>query len=362
MNNIKNFLNQDFKFGNIFKEKIKTKDLTVFFRQLAIMFSANVQISDIFQILLNQEDNKLKPIIKDLLDKVENGHKLSDALSFHPKIFNKYYISILKSGEATGNLDESLNFLADELEDNYDTLSKIKSALTYPIFILITMVGVIGIIITYVIPKMTEVLQETGGELPMITRVLISISSFLVNNIILIIVIIALLVFVCIKYYNTDNGKRFFHSLLLKIPVFGKIFQKIYIARISKNLYVLTRSSVSLIESLSITSDIVGNKIYEDIIDDVSEKIKNGERISLSFAEHKEIPIMFIGMISIGEKTGKLDYVLEKISSFYLRELKNITNSITSLIEPIIMVFLGIVVALIVAAVLLPMYSLSTQI
>lgn len=350
------------KISDIFKERISIKDLTVFFRQLAIMFSANVQISDIFKILLNQEKSKLTPIIEDLLDKVENGYKLSEAMALHPKVFSKYYISILKPGEATGNLDESLNFLAGELESSYDTLNKIKSALTYPIFILITMFVVVGIIITYVIPTMTEVLSETGGELPMITQVLISISKFFINNIIFIILGLLLISFICIKYYNTNEGKKFFHSLLLKIPIFGKVFQKIYIARMSKNLYVLIRSSVPLIESLYITADIVGNKVYEDIVRSATEKIKNGERISLSFAEHKEIPIMFTGMISIGEKTGKLDYVLEKIASFYIRELKNITDSITSLIEPVIMVFLGVVVALIVAAVLLPMYSLSSQI
>jgi len=347
---------------NIFKERINIKDLTVFFRQLAIMFSANIQIADIFKILINQGSGKLKPIIEDLLDKVENGYKLSEAMAFHPKVFSKYYISILKPGEATGNLDESLNFLAEELENNYDTLNKIKSALTYPIFILITMVIVIGIIIVYVVPTMTDVLSETGGQLPMVTRVLISVSKFFINNTIFIILGVILVSFLCIKYYNTDKGRKFFHALLLKIPIFGKVFQKIYIARISKNLYVLTRSSVPLIESLTITADIVGNKIYEDIIRNATEKIKNGERISIAFAEHEEIPIMFIGMISIGEKTGKLDYVLEKIASFYTRELKNITDSITSLIEPVIMVFLGIVVALIVMAVLLPMYSLSTQI
>lgn len=364
MNNIKNLLNKELNLGFLFKEKVKTKDLTIFFRQLSIMFSANVQISDIFKILISQNDtNKiLKKITKDLLEKVENGYKLSEAMNFHPDVFNKYYISILKSGEATGNLDDSLNFLADELENNYDTLSKVKSALTYPLFILITMIGVIGIIITYVIPKMTEVLAETGGQLPFITRLLISISSFFVNNILFIIIFIILLAVVCVKYYNTKKGKIFFHSLLLKIPIFGPILEKVYLARMTKNLYVLLKSSIPLIEALLITSEIVGNKIYENIIIKSSEKIKNGERISLAFAEHKQIPIMFIGMVSIGEKTGKLDYVMEKISKFYIRELKNITDSITSLIEPIIMVFLGIIVALIVAAVLLPMYSLSTQI
>lgn len=362
MNKIKKFLNQNIDLKSIFNKNIKTKDLTVFFRQLAIMFSSNIQISDIFQILLNQNKSALKEIIKDLSNKIEDGYKLSEALSFHPKVFNKYYISILKSGETTGKLDESLNFLATELEDNYDTFNKIKSALLYPIFIFFTMIIVICIIIIYVIPKMTEILLETGGDLPLLTKILISFSNFFVDNIIFIVLVIALIIFCCIKYYKTINGRLFFHSLVLKIPVFGKILQKIYITRISKNLYILTKSDIDIIESLHITSEIVGNNVYENIIKKVSEKIKNGEKISLSFAEFKEIPLMFVGMVSVGEKTGKLDYVLEKISNFYTRELKNISNAITSLIEPVVMVFLGIVVALIVASVLLPMYSLSTQI
>lgn len=360
MSNFNDFLHKDINIE--IKRKVKLKDLAIFFRQLAIMFTANIKITEVFKILLNQEKNSLTPIIKDIISKVDDGCKLSEAVSYYPKVFNNYHVSIIRTGEMTGKLSESLNFLADELEKDYDTSNKIKNALIYPVFVLITMIIVVNVITIYVIPKISTILLEGGGELPLITRILIAISNFFSRNIIFILLVIALIVFISKKYYNTEQGKIFFHKLLLKLPIFGKIFNKIYITRIAKNLFVLIKSNIPIIDSLVVLSETIGNKIYEKIIIDATDGIKNGEKISIAFSNNEYIPQMFVEMLTIGENTGELGYVLEKVSNYYTRESEDITNSLTSLIEPIIIVILGILVTFIVLSVLLPIYSLSSQI
>lgn len=356
MSSLENLLHKDIKI-----RKVKSKDLAIFFRQLAIMFDAQVSITEIFETL-SKEKNNLSYIIRDINKKIQGGEKLSDALSYYPKVFNKYYISIVRAGELSGNLTRSLNFLADELEKNQDTFGKIKSALAYPIFTIITMIIVVIVITLYVIPKMSDVLLESGAQLPVITRVLIAISTFFIKNAIIIVLIISGIIFALTRWYKTKDGELFFHKLILKLPVFGKIFEKIYVTRITKNLYVLIRSEIKLVDALEITSDIVGNRVYEDTMLKIASDVRNGERTSVAFSKSNKFSDLLINMISTGEKTGKLDYTLEKITDYYVKELNNATGTITSLIEPIVIVFLGIIVVFIILSVLLPMYSLSSQI
>jgi len=363
------FINEEKQ--NIFKKeiniaflnKISKKEIVIFLRQLAVMFDASLPIVQSFKIIAKQTENpKFKRIINEIADKIEGGAKLSYVMSKYPEVFSDYYVNMVKSGETSGNLDEVLNYLADQEEKSYDVMSKVKGALTYPIVVFVAMVAVFIIMMVYIVPKMLGAVTEMGGELPLPTKIIISTSYFLKDNIILIIIFFIILTISIILLLGTKKGKRTFHLLQIKLPMIGKFFQKIYLTRFTKSFSTLLRNGVPIIQSLRVAGDIIGNEVYKEIIEETISRAEDGDPISAIFSEHEDvIPVMVTQMILVGEKTGKLDYVLEKISSFYERESSNIVDSVVELITPLIIILLGIVVAVIVSAVILPMYNMANQ-
>jgi len=346
-----------------FLNKINKKEIVIFLRQLAVMFDASLPIVQSFRIIAKQTENpKFKRIIKEIADKIEGGAKLSYVMSKYPEVFSDYYVNMVKSGETSGNLDEVLNYLADQEEKSYDVMAKVKGALTYPIVVFIAMVAVFIIMMVYIVPKMLGAVTEMGGELPLPTKIIIGTSNFLKDNIILMIILTIILVVSIIIALGTKKGKRTFHLLQIKLPIIGKFFQKIYLTRFTKSFSTLLRNGVPIIQSLRVAGDIIGNEVYREIIEETISRTEDGDPISAIFSEHEDIiPVMVTQMILVGEKTGKLDYVLEKVSGFYERESSNIVDSVVELITPVIIILLGIVVAIIVSAVILPMYSMANQ-
>lgn len=342
--------------------RVKTKDLVIFSRQFAVMLKAAVPIVKALRILVKQTKNpKLQIILIEVADNVDGGMKLSQAFAKFPKIFGDFFIAMIKSGETSGRLDEVLEYLATQQEKDYDLMSKIKGAMIYPIFI-VCMLFVVGIVMMIVVvPKLTSILQETGGKLPMSTRILIAISGFLASYWWFLIILVVL-IFVGLKYFQrTPTGKKSFDYFLIKIPVFGKLFQRIYLVRFARSLATLSSGGIPLVNSLSITSEIVGNSVYREVIDKTVDEVREGNTIASVLTESKEIPSMVAYMVGVGEQTGKLDTVLEKLSDFYSREIDNLVTNLVSLIEPLIMVVLGVAVGLMVAAIIMPMYNLASS-
>lgn len=343
--------------------RISSKDLVIFSRQFAVMISANVTIVQSLKILVEQTVNlKLKIIISKVAAEVDGGEKLSDALSKYPDIFSNFYVNVVKSGETSGKLDEILNYLADEMEKDYDMMSKIKGAMIYPIFVLcgLTVVGVIMMI--YVVPKLTGILSETGAELPLTTKILMGTSGFLANSWWMILLVIVAVFFGLRFYASKPFGKKQIDYFKLKLPIFGKLFQLIYLVRFTRSMNTLIVGGITISDSLKIASGVVSNKIYQQLIEQTIAEVDDGNSISSVFSKSNEIPKMVSQMLIVGEKTGKLDIILERITGFYSREISNIVANLMTLMEPIIMVIMGIAVGIMVAAIILPMYNLASQV
>ena len=342
--------------------KVTAKELVVFSRQFSVMLKASVPVVKALRILTKQTNNpKMQAVLSSIAHDVDGGMQLSKALSQHPKIFSNFFVAMIKSGETSGRLDEVLEYLADQQEKDYDLLSKIKGAMIYPAFILTSLVVVGAVMMIFVIPKLTGILTETGGELPSSTKILIGTSDFMAHYWwLLLFVLVALIV--GIKYFiSTKEGKKYWDWLIIKLPIFGGLFRKIYLVRMSRSLATLSEGGIQLVNALQITSEVVSNQVYKNILEETIAEVQDGNSIASVFLQKKEIPTMVSYMVDVGEQTGKLDVVLNKLSDFYGREIDNMVANLVSLIEPLIMVVLGVAVGLMVAAIIMPMYNLASS-
>jgi len=341
---------------------IKNKDLVIFSRQFSVMISASVPVVESLLILVDQTNNiSLKNMLSEIAFEVDGGAFLSDAFSKRPKIFSDFFVNIVRSGESSGKLDEVLNYLADEMEKSYDMVSKIKGAMIYPVFVLTGLVAVGFVLMIFVIPNLTSILTESGTQLPWSTRVVIGASQFLQSYIIFILIAIVAAAMLIRMYLRTYNGKRNLDIIKLRMPIFGTLFKYIYLMRFTRSLSTLLKGGVTITRSLEIVADVVGNIIYRELILQTLESINDGNPLSTVMENSNYIPKMVPQMIAVGEKTGKIDTVLDRITSFYSRESSNMLDNLSKLMEPLIMVIMGIGVGIMVAAVLLPMYNMANS-
>ncbi|MFH1451201.1 MAG: type II secretion system F family protein [bacterium] len=343
-----------------FFQRIKRRDVFVFFRQLAILVDADVPLVQSLKILGDQESNsQFKEIILKIAAKIDGGASFSKSLSDYPKLFSSFAVNLAKTGEVSGGLKESLEYLAEHLEKEYYLISKVRGAMAYPGFILGAFVIAGILVMTMVIPNLTSILTESGQELPWSTKLVIFSSDVLKNyGWLLFLLLVGLSVFVW-KYNQSKEGKAQIDAIKLKIPIFGKILQKTYLARLAESLSVLIKGGVSIVEALSISGNVVGNAVFAKIIFQARDDVKVGKTISSSFENYKEIPPMFNQMIRTGEKTGKIESILSKLSVFYNKEVENVVNNLSQIIEPLLLILLGIAVAILVFAVFMPIYGLA---
>jgi type II secretory pathway component PulF len=345
---------------NIFN-KVKNKDVVIFSRQLAILFEAQVPIVESFEALINQtEKASFRMILSDILNDIEGGMSLSKALSRYPNIFSHFYISMIKSGEASGKLQEVFSYLADHTERSYYLLSKIRGAMMYPAFIIGAFVVVGFLMMLFVVPQLTSVLEETGQDLPFTTKILIGASNIVKDwfwGIIILPIIAAIGLW---RYQKTPRGKEAMDEILVRIPVIGNLLKKVYLSRFAENLSTLVKGGLPIIQALRVTGDVITNQVYSNIIIEAIEEIKGGGNISTTLSKYpKEFPRFVTQMVLTGEKTGKLAKVLENVSDFYQREVDNMTGNLTQLIEPVLIVILGIGVGGLVSSILVPIYNIA---
>jgi len=343
-----------------FLNRIKPKDLVVMSRQLSVLVSATVPIVRAIKILVQQTKNvKLQNALKKIADDVDGGSKLSDSMARFANIFSNFFVSMIRSGESSGKLDEVLNYLADQTEKDYELRSKIKGAMVYPAFIMTSMFGLGAAMMIFVVPKLTAVLLENGGELPLTTKMLIAVSGFLVNY--WWIVLIALIgSIVGIKYaLKVNKIKVAWDEFKLHIPVLGKLFQFTSLVRFTRSLQTLVTGGVPLPDALEIVAAVVGNETYRTLLLNSIKSIEQGQSLSYELSKSKVVPQMIHQMINVGEQTGKLTEILGRITDFYTREINTVVASLVTLIEPMIMILLGVAVGAMVSAVLLPMYNMA---
>ncbi len=340
--------------------KPKGRDIVIFTRQLATLIEADMPLTEGLRTLSRQVDKPaLQRIISDIADAVEGGSSLSGALDEYPKLFSPFYIKLVRSGELSGKLHSSLSYLADYLERTQAITSKIRGALAYPAFVLAAMIVVGIIVVSFVLPKMLVIFEESGlTELPWTTKILIWITKFFNGNIWYLLVAAVLIGVGVWRYLSTENGKTEFDRIKLKLPVFGKILMSLYLSRIGESLATLIKAGISILDAIRITADLAGNRTYQAVLLDAEEHVRGGGTISDTFSQYPEVPALMTSMIAIGERTGKLEYMLDHVSRFYRTESENVIQNLSQLLEPILILVLGAGVAFMIVSVLLPMYSM----
>jgi type IV pilus assembly protein PilC len=338
---------------------IKLQEISRFTRQLAAMTSAGLPLVQCLDILVSQAENKtFAQKIQQISSDIQVGSTLADALAKHPQIFNSLYCNMVSAGEASGNLDGVLNRIAEYQEKAEGLRRKIKGALTYPVIVSIIAVLVTGVMLTFVVPTFAQMFQDLGGSLPLPTKIVMALSNFLRHYILFIIIAIIGMIIGYILYERTENGKFTIDTIKLRIPILGDLVRKSSISRFSQTLSTLLTSGVTILEALSITAKTAGNKVLEKGLFRTLERISGGLSIAEPLKDTGVFPPMVIQMIAVGEKTGDLSGMLSKISDFYKEEVDAAVDALTSIIEPIMIVFLGIVIGGILISMYLPMFNL----
>lgn len=358
----KNGLSGLLKFGH----KVKSRELVVFTRQLSTMVSAGVPLTRALATLQSQTESKYFNTVIGAINKdIEGGMPLATAFSKYPNIFSDVYVNMVHAGEAGGILDEILKRLASQVEKDASIRKKIKSAMAYPMVILsITILAFFGIMI-FIIPKLGDILKDLGGEnaeLPVYTQALLSASGFMQQNVVFIVIILALGIFGLRRYIKTPNGKYKLHSLLLRLPIIKVVIIKIAIARFARTFASLMSSGVAVLDALEVTGGAIGNKVIEAELKQAAVHVKNGKQLSETLADSKHFPAIVAQMLAIGEETGQIDTILLKVAEFYEEEVDAVIDGISSLIEPLMIIVLGSIVGLIAASVMGPIASLSQNV
>lgn len=345
------------------KKNIPIKDKIIFTEQLGVMIKSGISIVEGLRALEEETENKnFALIIKKIVSDIEGGTPFSAALGKHPAAFSEIYINMVRSGEQSGKIDIVLLRLASQIEKEYELKRKIKGALAYPIFVMIALVAVLVLIITFVIPQLKIVFDDAGVTLPLLTRILIGLSLFFKEDGLFILIALIVVVIAGIQFRKTKSGKRIFDTLILKIPVFGLLLKKSYMAQFTRTFASLVSSGLPLMDVFRVAGKTTGNILYETEIAEMATEIKAGQPISTTLKKSKLMPKMVGQLASVGERSGNIDEVFDTLADFFDRDVDNITSNLSTLLEPIIMVVMGIGIGLVIVAVFQPIYGLVNAI
>jgi type IV pilus assembly protein PilC len=340
--------------------RISNRDIVILSRQIATLFEAQVSALRVFRLLAAEVESKpLSRALSEVADDLQGGSPISAALAKHPKAFSAFYVNMVRAGEESGKLSETFGYLADYLDRTYDIISKAENALIYPAFVICVFIGVMALMLTLVIPKIAATLLDAGQELPIYTRIVIGISTFVVNYGFFLLLALIALGFYVWRLSKTESGRAALDGAKLSVPYVGDLYKKLYLARIADNLSTMFISGVAVVEGISITASVVENEIFAEALKETAEAVKGGSSISEALGAHAEIPGIMVAMVKVGEETGELGKILQTLAKFYEREVSNAVDTLVGLIEPVMIVLLGAGVGVLIAAVLLPIYNLA---
>ncbi len=346
----------------ILLRRISDKDVMIFTRQLSVMLKSAISPVETLRALVVQIENpEFRDKILTLAEKVDGGSSLSQAFSLFPGVFDQFFISVIRSGEATGKVADSLNYLANHLEREYNLRHKIRGAMIYPAFVILVFIAVIFLSAFFIIPKLTEILKSFGGELPLTTKAIMLFSEFIRKGGWILFLLIIILLFFLPRYLKKNESyKKVYDKILLKLPIIGAFNKKIYLTRFAENFSVLISAGLPITQALKIVKGIIGNFIYKEIIGETESKVSRGEKISSVLVQYPEqIPSFVLQMVSTGEETGRLDETLLDIVNFYRQEIERTTDNLTSILEPILILFLGIGIAVLAISVFIPLFKIG---
>lgn len=339
---------------------VNISEKMMFSRNLGVMISSGLPITRSLEILSRQTKNKkFKKILLNLIDRVQKGIPLSEAMKNYPRVFNSLFIAMAKVGEESGKLSESLKIVSEHLEQERALTKKIKGALIYPVIIIVAMILIGILMLIYVVPTLVSTFKELNVQLPLSTQIIISTSNFLVTHTILVLGIIILLVLVVFWFLRTEKGKRIWGNISLRLPLFSSLIKKINAGRTSRTLASLIGSGVNILDAISITQDVLQNYRYKQILENARNDIQKGLPLSESFKKASDLyPILLGEMLAVGEETGKISEMLNRIAVFYEEEVAETTKDLTTIIEPLLMIVVGVVVGFFAISMIKPMYSM----
>jgi len=344
--------------------RIPLSEKLFFVQNLGIMLKAGISLSISLKTLSKQTSNKkFAKVIQDISNNVEKGVSFTESLKPHENVFGVLFINMIESGEISGKLEEVLSQLYIQLKKNHELISKVKGALTYPVVILIAMLGIGTFMMISIVPKITDMFRDLDAELPLATKIIISMCDALSQHGILAAIMLIFTVLLIVRIYKTNKGKYFFHNILLKMPIIGPIVKKVNIAKFSRTVSSLLKTDIMIVKTFEITAGVLGNVYYRQALNEMSEKVQKGGSIYEIISSYENLfPPVVIQMISVGEETGELAYILEELAQFYEGEVDEIMNSLPSIIEPILILVLGSAVGVMAVAIMMPMYSIGSAI
>ncbi len=344
-----------------FFEKVKNKDIVILSRQIATLFESQISALKAFTILAgNTENPLLGKKLTAIGDDLQAGLSISGALAKHPDIFSSFYINMVKVGEETGKLNQTFLYLAEYLDRQYSLTSKTRNALIYPVFVVITFIVVMSLMFVVVIPKLSSIILDSGQDVPFYTTVVITISNIFVNYGFIMVIFMVLLGIWLWRLASTERGKIYLDSMKLSLPAIGNLYKKLYLSRITDNLNTMLSSGVPIVRAIDITADVVGSRVYKEVLMSVADGVKSGLALSVAFSKHKvEIPGILVQMVLVGEETGSIGTILKTLTDFYRREVDDAIDTLVGLIEPVMIVVLGLGVGILLVSVLMPIYNLA---
>ena len=344
-----------------FFERVKPKEVVILSRQIATLFDAQVSALKAFTMLASNSESKLlERKLTEVSDDLEAGVSISGSLGKHPDIFSNFYVNMVKVGEETGKLNETFLHLADYLDRQYSLTSKTRNALIYPAFVIVTFFVVMALMFTVVIPKLAAIITESGQAVPIFTKIVIGLSGFFVSYGFFVLIFLVLLGIWLWRLSSTERGQVYLDKIRLSIPGVGNLYKKLYLSRITDNMNTMLSSGVPIVRSIDITAEVVGSLVYKNLMKEVAENVKSGLALSAALQKYdEEIPGILVQMVQVGEETGSLGSILKTLTEFYRREVDDAVDTLVGLIEPVMIVVLGLGVGLLLVSVLMPIYNMA---
>jgi len=340
--------------------RVRLKDLMIFTRQFATMLEAAISLGDALKSLYQQTKSPvLKEAVFEISGDVDSGLSLSQALERQSHVFSEFYINLIRSAEVTGQIDSAMNFLADYLEKEQLLSSKVRNALIYPVFVVVLFVVTSGVLLGVVFPQLEPIFLESQVSLPFVSRLFLNLGSFIADWWLAIIIFVIIAVLLLLDYFRSEEGRVVLDEVKMSLPVFGRLFRQVYVARFSQATSVLIRGGIPIAQAIEIGSHTVGSFIYRDVLHDVANRVRRGELLSQALEKNERyFPPLVSQMTAVGEKTGRLDQMLTKIYDFYSREVDSLVSNLVELIQPALILIIGALVGLLFASILLPIYNL----
>lgn len=342
-------------------DHVSGKDIVILSRQLSTLFQAQVSALRIFRLLAGESENQLlRSKLTMIADDLQSGSSISVAMAKHNKIFDEFYVSMVKAGEESGKLEEVFEYLASYLDRTYELTAKVRGALIYPAFVVVTFITVMILMFTMVIPKISGILTESGVTLPIYTTIILGISNFFVEYGFVILALAVVAIFILVKLVRTESGRESYDLLKLQVPYINTLFRKLYLSRLADNMNTMLSSGIPIVRALELTANVINNGVYKKILSESVEAVKGGKTLSESLSVYPvQIPGIMVQMTRVGEETGEVGSILKTLANFYTREVKTAVDSLVSLIEPAMIVLLGGGVAVLLASVLVPIYNIA---